>query len=265
MAVQYFAEFPTIEYTLTKDITDAKTLTDITRRVGIRGDFSEYVSSYYMHVNVDGRRPELSALSAYGSTLDHWIVLHANDVVDPYFDWVLEYANFEAYVLKRYPDEVLIYDIISANQYGKNFVIGETITGSESGATAVVKDSKADLGQIVYESGPNWDASTPDIITGSVSGLTANVESTVKEYAAPRFYEVVRDNGDGSEDRLVVDKGFSNTERANLPGGTASWPAPVVVDNATYEYRLNEKNREIKMLNPQLIEAFEEDFRDKIQ
>ena len=98
-----------------------------------------------------------------------------------------------------------------------------------------------------------------------MSGLTANVESTVKEYAAPRFYEVVRDNGDGSEDRLIVDKGFSNTERANLPGGTASWPAPVVVDNATYEYRLNEENREIKFLNESLIETFEEEFKEKIQ
>jgi len=265
MAIQYFGTFPTIEYNLEKDETDAKTVVDITKRVGIRSDFSEYIGSYYKKLVTDGRRPEIYALSAYGSVLNHWILLHVNEVVDPYFDWVLDYAKFDAYIQKRYPDEVLIYDITSANQYGKNFVIGETITGSESGATAVVKDSKADLGQIVYESGPTWDASTPDIITGSVSGLTANVESTVKEYAAPRFYEVVRDNGDGSEDRLIVDKGFSNTERANLPGGTASWPAPVVVDNATYEYRINEENREIKFLNESLIETFEEEFKEKIQ
>ena len=266
MAIQYFGTFPTVEYTLTKDPTDAKTVVDITKRVGIRNDFSEYISSYYKHVVTDGRRPELYALSAYGSILDHWILLHVNGVVDPYFDWVLDYAKFDAYMQKKYPDEVLIYDITTISPDGKFFIIGETITGSQSSATAIVKDSNPDLGQIVYESGPNWAVTAPvDVITGSESGASATIESTVKEYAAPKFYEVVRDNGDGSEDRLNVSRGFSDAERAKLPGGISSWVAPVAIDNATYEYRLNEDNREVKMLNPGLIESFEEDFKDKIQ
>ena len=348
MAIQYFGTFPTVEYTLTKDPTDAKTVVDITKRVGIRNDFSEYISSYYKHVVTDGRRPELYALSAYGSILDHWILLHVNGVVDPYFDWVLDYAKFDAYMQKKYPDEVLIYDITTISPDGKFFIIGETITGSPSGDTATVKDSNPDLGQIVYTNGPDWKTSaktfdgvddvdpstdritvtghglvtnnlvvyttgvdivegltsgttyyairidddtlslsltlsgsvialtadggsgnhllTPiDVITGSESGASATFESTVKEYAAPKFYEVVRDNGDGSEDRLNVSRGFSDAERAKLPGGISSWVAPVAIDNATYEYRLNEENREVKMLNPGLIESFEEDFKDKIQ
>ena len=126
MAIQYFGTFPTIEYNLEKDETDAKTVVDITKRVGIRSDFSEHIGSYYKKLVTDGRRPEIYALSAYGSVLNHWILLHVNEVVDPYFDWVLDYAKFDAYIQKRYPDEVLIYDITSANQYGKNFVIGET-------------------------------------------------------------------------------------------------------------------------------------------
>ena len=69
----------------------------------------------------------------------------------------------------------------------------------------------------------------------------------------------------GEQTTRGVTSCFSNTERANLPGGTASWPAPVVVDNATYEYRLNEENREIKFLNESLIETFEEEFKEKIQ
>ena len=265
MAIQYFGAFPTVEYTLTKDPMDAKTVVDITRRVGIRSDFSDYINSYYKHIVTDGRPPEQYARSAYGSTLDHWILLHVNGVVDPYFDWVLDGVKFDDYLQKRYPDEVLIYDITSADQYGENFIIGETITGSVSNATAVVKDSKPDLGQIVHTTGPTFNTSTPDVITGSVSGLTANVESTVKEYAAPRYYEVVRDNGDGSKDRLIVNKGFSDTERGNLPGGTASWGTPVAIDNATYEDRINEEKREINLLNSSLVETFEEEFKKKIR
>ena len=39
------------------------------------------------------------------------------------FDYAILSQTLQAF---RYPDEVLIYDITSANQYGKNFVIGET-------------------------------------------------------------------------------------------------------------------------------------------
>ena len=57
MAIQYFGTFPTIEYNLEKDETDAKTVVDITKRVGIRSDFSEHIGSYYKKLVTDGRRP----------------------------------------------------------------------------------------------------------------------------------------------------------------------------------------------------------------
>ena len=265
MPIQYFGAFPIVEYTLTKDSMDAKTVVDITKRVGIRSDFSDYVSSYYKHIVSDSRPPEQYARSAYGSTLDHWILLHVNGVVDPYFDWVLDGNKFNDYIQKRYPNEVLIYDISTLSPDGSIFIIGETITGSVSTATAIVKDYNPDLGQIVYENSldPDWDLT--DVITGSTSGVSADVDSTVKEFAAPRFYEVVRDNGDGSVDRLVVDKGFNDVERAKLPGGISSWAAPIAIDNVTYEDRLNEEKREINLLNTNLVETFEEDFKKKIR
>ena len=60
MAIQYFGTFPTIEYNLEKDETDAKTVVDITKRVGIRSDFSEHIGSYYKTIyaeNSSGHEP----------------------------------------------------------------------------------------------------------------------------------------------------------------------------------------------------------------
>ena len=269
MPLQYFKAFPIIDYTLTNDSSDAKSIVDITKRIGIREDFKSSVNSYYRESVSDSQTPEQVSLSAYNNPYNHWILMHTNSVVDPYFDWVLDGKKFDDYILKKYPDNVLILA-----ETGNNFIVGETITGTISGTTAIVKDSQVDLGQIVYESasGPWTTSPSPETVRGSLSTeigsstlLEVTIQSTVKEYAAPKFYEVVRDNEDGTESRLIVNKGFTTDQREALPGGTGSWDVPIAVDNATYESRINEENRIIKILNPELVEMFEEEFEEKIQ
>ena len=262
MSIQYFKEFPVVQYGFTDDPDDTKGVTDITKRVGIRRDFAKYVNSYYTEDIPDGSTPEQVALDVYGSPYDHWILLHCNNVVDPYFDWVLDAQKFDIYIQKKYPDEVMVL-----TQTKDNYIVGETITGSISGATAIVKSCNPELGQITYESSSStaWDTSTPDTIVGSVSNLQVTIESYGKEFAAAKFYEVVRTNSDGTEDRLIVDKGFTNAQRELLPGGINSWAAPVAVDNASFESRLNEENRKVKILQPELVELFENEFKEKIQ
>ena len=100
---KYFESFPRIDYQMKKGDTP-KRITDITRRVGFRKDFLEYVSDYYKEVLSSANRPEMLASSAYRDSYKNWILMMANDVVDPYHDWVKDYAAFEEYVDKRYPN-----------------------------------------------------------------------------------------------------------------------------------------------------------------
>ena len=44
------------------------------------------------------------AHQAYDRSDKHWILMHINNVIDPYHDWVIDYNTLEEYVLKRYPN-----------------------------------------------------------------------------------------------------------------------------------------------------------------
>jgi len=50
----------------------------------------------------DGETPELLAHDFYGDANRHWIILLANDIIDPFYDWVLQDIHLSKYVTKKY-------------------------------------------------------------------------------------------------------------------------------------------------------------------
>ena len=106
MATNYFEVFPKTEYKFDKN-DDLVEVTDITKRVGIRKDFIGLVSSYYKHNLSTEDRPEVVADIAYEDSNKHWMILHANEVVDPYHDWIKSVNSLEEYVDKRYPNRYI--------------------------------------------------------------------------------------------------------------------------------------------------------------
>ena len=106
MPIKYFDTYPKIEYKLGKNGTSTK-VTDITRRVAIRKDFTNLVSGYYKHVLSTEDRPEVVSDIAYDRSDKHWMLLHANKVVDPYHDWIKNTNALEEYVSVRYPNRYI--------------------------------------------------------------------------------------------------------------------------------------------------------------
>ena len=83
MAIDYFGTFPKLNYDMDKD-NKTKEVTDILRRVGMRGDFDKLLPSYYKDILASNQRPEIASYLTYGDIFSHWILLHLNRVVDPY-------------------------------------------------------------------------------------------------------------------------------------------------------------------------------------
>jgi hypothetical protein len=50
----------------------------------------------------DEDRPEDIAYYYYGSTDYTWLVLLANNMIDPYHDWPLKDEDFHKYIIKKY-------------------------------------------------------------------------------------------------------------------------------------------------------------------
>lgn len=104
----YFNAFPKITYSL-DDGDTVQVVTDITRRVGFIKEFIKN-HSYYDNYDVkDGETPEILADIFYGSSFYHWIILHANDIIDPRYDWPLSEEVLKSYCIRKYGGENEIY------------------------------------------------------------------------------------------------------------------------------------------------------------
>ena len=79
-----------------------QTVTDITFRISIIQEVLANFSSYYSYVVKDGETPEILADRVYGDPQAHWIILYANNIYDPNYDWPLNYTSFHKYITKKY-------------------------------------------------------------------------------------------------------------------------------------------------------------------
>jgi hypothetical protein len=97
---KYFANFPKIDYDL--DSTELQYVTNITSRFGLDQNLKENSALYYTYNVDDGDTPEILASKIYDSPEKHWVILMMNDIVDPQFDWVLSYDQFNQYLEEKY-------------------------------------------------------------------------------------------------------------------------------------------------------------------
>ena len=55
-----------------------------------------------MHTIIDGETPEYLAHEYYGDAELHWVVLYAQQMTNPYYDWPLRYYDLKKFVAKKY-------------------------------------------------------------------------------------------------------------------------------------------------------------------
>jgi len=99
---KYFNYFPKTFYNLDENSNSLDTVTNIIARFAFEGKLKENSSSFYSYQIKDGDTPEIIASKYYGNPERHWIVLLFNNIIDPQFDWPLEYRTFNEYVDEKY-------------------------------------------------------------------------------------------------------------------------------------------------------------------
>jgi hypothetical protein len=99
--MSYFAAFPVINFSLDGGITSFP-MTDIFRRVRALDSNLSNTSLYDPYDVRDGETPEIVADKFYNNPKFHWIVLVANEILDPRFDWPLPELQLKAYIRNKY-------------------------------------------------------------------------------------------------------------------------------------------------------------------
>lgn len=99
----FFSYFPKIQYDVNDNqYSTYETITNITFRVRFIRDILTNIYSYVPYTIRDGDTPEILADKVYEDPGAHWMILYANDMMDPQYDWPLDTRSFNTYIKKKY-------------------------------------------------------------------------------------------------------------------------------------------------------------------
>jgi hypothetical protein len=97
--MQYFDSLP--KAIKTKDGVSIL-MTDLMARCSIIPEILKNPMLYYEYTIQDGDTPEIVAYKYYGDSYRYWIVLFANQITDPQWDWPLSSNDFDAFIANKY-------------------------------------------------------------------------------------------------------------------------------------------------------------------
>lgn len=99
---KYFNYFPKTFYTSNNNATGIDTVTNLIARFGFESKLKENTLVFYEYNIQESDTPEIIASKYYDNPERHWIVLLFNDIIDPQFDWPLQYNTLINFIDEKY-------------------------------------------------------------------------------------------------------------------------------------------------------------------
>jgi len=187
-------------------------------------------AGFYETVEVqDGERPDHLSQRLYGSPQYHWTFLLLNpQIKNIWDDWPMKYSQLVEYCMNKY--RYLAADVSPTpdNDLNNKFIIGETVAGSISGATGIVKEIHLNLGYVVLQGTTGTFALSGETITGGDSQDSVACNFIKSQAYAPHHH--IDDSSGGW-----------------VPRRTAGTTPYSFLD---YEAAITEQNRNIKVVKP---------------
>lgn len=130
----YFNKLPKIQYDINRSLLDSnyESVTNIFFRVRVIQEVLNNINSYYIFELEDGDTPEVIAEKVYGDAGGGWIILIANKIIDPQFEWPLDYESFNNFIINKYgsidASQILIHhhDMVIIRELQPDNIISET-------------------------------------------------------------------------------------------------------------------------------------------
>jgi len=159
----YFKYFNLVGYDIRgkKNNQQFDIVTNILQRARLKPDFIKNNTFFAKYFVMDGETPEKLAFQFYGDTELHWVIMFANKVTNPYYDWPQTYLDLQKYITKKYGAGN------ENNIHHYEDVDGYEVDSDAAGATSITNS--------VYEEKRNDNLRTIDVIRAE------NVNSVVNE------------------------------------------------------------------------------------
>lgn len=187
--------FPRITYDINKDrYQNLEVVTNIFFRVGIVKSILDNYGSYFTYEIPDGQRPEVLAERIYGNPDAYWILMYANDMYDPNYDWPLSYDAFKKFIIAKYGSIATAkttyhhYEkVIERQESATGTVTTQYITINKEKATVNLASSLSDVPYDYYDD-PNLPTEA-DFVTINMGNGKTVFERTYKRRITNYDYE----------------------------------------------------------------------------
>ena len=275
MAEKYFEKFPIIRY-------NGAPIRNITERAILLNSVYNSPVFYYPYDINQGEQPDEIADRYYQDEYMGWILHITNKVVDPYYDWYIDQASFDDFIIKKYGS--LKNAISKIKHYRNNWYANEgTISVSAfEGLTPTVKRFYEPIyADVFYSITPlayrrkqiDWKLTTNAVVQYIVNGSNFITDEIVDVYNNTTIIGSGQVCGKSSSLLLIQHTSGNVTETGalhyvmgretrvktlytnatlitnNIPANESTYWSPVYYYD--YETEINEKNKSIQVLKKQ--------------
>ncbi|MGH7745757.1 MAG: baseplate wedge protein 53 [Candidatus Dormibacteria bacterium] len=99
----YFDAFPQLLYTFDDpSLGNFEKVVNIFVRVKMLDSILNNLALFHTYNIKDSDTPEIIAAKYYNDATRHWMVLFANQIIDPYYQWPLNQANFNQNIIDQF-------------------------------------------------------------------------------------------------------------------------------------------------------------------
>ena len=118
-------------------------MTNILSRATLIEELQDNPMLFYKYNIQDGDTPEIIAEKYYNDAYKYWIILYSNQIMDPIWNWPLNYEQFLTYINNKYATEAedagkTPYEYTNTTVHAYEKVITTTDSYSESSTEKIV-------------------------------------------------------------------------------------------------------------------------------
>lgn len=244
--MEYFKSFNDVLYKFGNETSTVATQ-DLTAYVDIIDQLKDDTAAYEKGYITEGMRPDQLSYSLYGTTIYHWTFYLLNDALRIQ-GWPLTATELDETVKHIFDHTVLT----TRERIDSQFLEGQEVEGSVSGATGKIEHRDLNLGQIVlkdvvgtFKAG---EAITSIAIRDGQQLQTIVIVSAEEEYNAAHHYV-----SNGSSRIVDIDPTLG--------------PGQLVTEVTNYEWYRDENNalRDIKVIRPNIIETLAASYKQALK
>jgi len=273
--MSFFKQFPTQSYDFNRDGI-IQQVVDIYRSVRIEGSSIDNPALYLNYNIKDGERPDIVSQRLYNTPEYYWTFFVINEILhDGMRAWPMSRSVMEDYLAEEYSGVVITTNPVTVtntdlgvttfrDSLAGRFRLNETITGqaalhNNNPPTGTLVKKDIDLNQLVLKDvtgtfigDPDLTSNSSETISGNLSNDSVNTFRVYPYRDAPHHWHLITDT-----DKRPTDNGVY------VNGGT-SINDITYQSNQSFVFDLNEKRSSIRVISPQYIDRFVEDFETMI-